>query len=237
MQIDPHRLREVLSDVVAPAIDLKSEQIDLDTLEETLDYAVSEIADSGIELPAAAETSDESEERDRLHLTLNQVEAHPLNSVFNEPILQSLLGIPAPQATLLTGDILEAYHDWRPASSLSDLGPDVDQKKGALGECRLCERHMPLTAHHLIPRVAHADHAARGLQTITWLRSRANIALLCRQCHSAVHRQLTHEQLAREFDTLDKLLTHPGVLKWAAYASKLKERSAAYPGLQLKNKR
>ena len=51
---------------------------------------------------------------------------------------------------------------------------------------------------------------------------RTRITMLCRPCHSAVHRAKTTRELAREFNTLDKLLEIPEVTRFAEWNSKRK---------------
>jgi hypothetical protein len=73
-------------------------------------------------------------------------------------------------------------------------------------ECRLCNRPFPrtsLTEHHCRPK-------AKG-------GSRADIELLCGQCHSMVHATYTNETLATVFPTLGRLRLAPDLqpyLKW-----------------------
>jgi hypothetical protein len=47
----------------------------------------------------------------------------------------------------------------------------------------------------------------------------ARVCLLCRQCHSAVHRLHTEWELALEYNTMEKLLGCEGVMKFARWAS------------------
>ncbi len=46
------------------------------------------------------------------------------------------------------------------------------------------------------------------------------VCLLCRQCHSAVHRIHTEMELATEYNTVDKLFADDEVLKFGKWASK-----------------
>lgn len=87
-------------------------------------------------------------------------------------------------------------------------------------ECEMCEReHLPLTYHHLIPRQIHAKAVKRGwakeweLQKVAWL---------CRACHSFVHRFASNEELAREWNDVDKLMEAEEVQAWAAWVGKIR---------------
>lgn len=62
----------------------------------------------------------------------------------------------------LAAALWRAVQAWREA---------VDAASGELlppGCCELCERRMPLTRHHLIPRSQHAVLRARGATQVSW---------------------------------------------------------------------
>jgi len=90
------------------------------------------------------------------------------------------------------------------------------------GICSLCERTMPLTRHHLFPKKTHKKMQKRGMEKDALLKT---ILLVCRPCHSAIHRLIDHETLSSSYNSLSKLLDHAGVFKWAQYASKQKDYS------------
>ncbi|CAG8561508.1 4915_t:CDS:2, partial [Cetraspora pellucida] len=48
---------------------------------------------------------------------------------------------------------------------------------------------------------------------------------ICRPCHSACHKMISHEKMAYEYNTVDKLLEHEGVIKFVTWVSKQKEYS------------
>jgi hypothetical protein len=87
------------------------------------------------------------------------------------------------------------------------------------GECVLCERTMPLTFHHLIPRTTHKKMSKRYEMD----KKEMNRGIwLCRPCHSAIHNFITEENMALEYNSLDKLLEHEKVLAWIPYVQKQK---------------
>ncbi|KAJ3293558.1 hypothetical protein HK104_004373 [Borealophlyctis nickersoniae] len=121
----------------------------------------------------------------------------------------------------------------------AELGSDSEEELSdhptsspVAGVCELCERPMPLTFHHLIPRATHKKLLKRGLFTKQEMCTRG--VMLCRPCHSAVHRQFDHLTLALEYNSIEKLLEHEGIIKWAAYASKQRcvRRDHALRGLK-----
>ena len=89
--------------------------------------------------------------------------------------------------------------------------------------CAMCERVMPLTAHHLIPKTTHEKYLAMGGKyTKAFLSTCVDI---CRPCHSAVHKLIEEEVLASDFNTLELLLGDERVQKWINYARKQRPRS------------
>lgn len=144
-------------------------------------------------------------------------------------VLQTLVGIPKQKANtiallLLKDDSIEENDD--DGSTATEQNDDDDAYLGP-GECELCERYMKLTRHHLIPKSTwsrlrftdpsfshlHGDYSKSDLnrQTID----------ICSPCHSNIHK-IDNLELAYSYNTLDKLLEHPNVYKFAKWASKQK---------------
>eukprot|EP00210_Caulerpa_lentillifera_P003730 g3563.t1 len=91
-----------------------------------------------------------------------------------------------------------------------------DEEYLAPGQCEICERVIPLTRHHLIPRTLHQKLKKKGYQ-----REALNQTIsICRCCHSAVHRFHSIKDLAFNFNTIDKLMKSEAILKHALWASK-----------------
>ncbi|KAI0759296.1 hypothetical protein BD413DRAFT_488031 [Trametes elegans] len=84
-------------------------------------------------------------------------------------------------------------------------------------ECEICEREVPLTYHHLIPREVHDKARKKKWHPEAILNS---VAWLCRPCHSAVHHVASNEVLAKEYYTVDLLLARDDIQKWRKYAAK-----------------
>lgn len=51
--------------------------------------------------------------------------------------------------------------------------------------------------------------------------------MICRDCHSAVHKFEDNKTLAAEYSTLDKLLEHPRMSAWLSYIRKRRPTSKA----------
>ncbi|KAF4556184.1 Hypothetical protein D9617_1g080590 [Elsinoe fawcettii] len=89
-------------------------------------------------------------------------------------------------------------------------------------ECEICAReHLPLTYHHLIPRSMHAKAVKRG-----WVEQWEvqKVAWLCRACHSFVHRVATNEELAREWNSVERLVEREDVQGWAGWVGRIRWR-------------
>ncbi|MEO0514060.1 MAG: hypothetical protein AAF086_02045 [Planctomycetota bacterium] len=88
-----------------------------------------------------------------------------------------------------------------------------------INSCELCGRSgLELTKHHLIPRARHNKPRTRRLYPDLDLHT--HVAHLCRPCHATVHHQLSEQELAEAYPTLDALRRHPGIAKFARWAAK-----------------
>jgi hypothetical protein len=81
--------------------------------------------------------------------------------------------------------------------------------------CQVCERCVPLTRHHLFPRETHKFCLKRKLATAEELEHR--VLLCCRLCHNAIHRFFSNEDLAAQFNTLEKLLSDQKFFRFAKW--------------------
>ncbi|CEG36155.1 hypothetical protein F443_18872 [Plasmopara halstedii] len=97
---------------------------------------------------------------------------------------------------------------------------DSEDSGNSKGLCEMCERPTKLTAHHVIPRVTHAKYLRKG-----YTKEFLNFCIMiCRQCHSKIHAVEDNKTLAREYNTLEKIMQHPEIIAWVAYARKQKAR-------------
>ncbi|WP_375229630.1 HNH endonuclease [Roseobacter sp. S98] len=76
--------------------------------------------------------------------------------------------------------------------------------------CPLCHRPIPpdvsQSLHHLIPKLK----GGKG----------GPVILMHHICHREIHATLTEAELARDYDTPDKLRAHPRLAKFIAWVSK-----------------
>ncbi len=81
-------------------------------------------------------------------------------------------------------------------------------------ECELCGREMELTGHHLVPKKMGGKKRYKKLFA---KEERDKKIWLCRPCHTHIHTLLSEKELAENYDSLEKLKTHPGVRKWKGW--------------------
>lgn len=104
---------------------------------------------------------------------------------------------------------------------VSSTSPEAEEQV-APGTCVMCERHMPLTWHHLYPREVQKKLLKRGMMTE---EDRCRGISICRQCHNTIHRSFDNELLAERLHSVESLLQEECIQKWVAYASKQKARA------------
>lgn len=104
---------------------------------------------------------------------------------------------------------------------VDDEGAEETLKEGS---CEMCGRHKLLTFHHLIPKDVHTTYLKKrlpagveGEPTRQFLNSYGT--MVCRQCHSFVHRLAPNDALAKEYNSLAKILDVPSVQSWIKWAS------------------
>ena len=90
----------------------------------------------------------------------------------------------------------------------------MSRKPQDLDKCMLCLRELPLTFHHLIPRLMHKKKWVKQslphrLQDGIWV---------CHGCHSAIHRFIPHADLARTFHSVEALMLHEDLGKFVLWS-------------------
>jgi hypothetical protein len=84
------------------------------------------------------------------------------------------------------------------------------------GTCELCGLgKIPLTEHHLIPRMRHNKRVKRD-----YGEERNRKADVCKPCHRQLHELFTEKELEREYNTLEKLKASPEVRNWIEWRRK-----------------
>ena len=75
--------------------------------------------------------------------------------------------------------------------------------------CPLCQREIPPkleSRHHLTPKLKGGKNGP--------------IAILHSICHSKIHSLLTESELARDYDTIEKLLQHEAIAEFVSWVQK-----------------
>lgn len=96
--------------------------------------------------------------------------------------------------------------DWEMASDIGS--PDA--------KCELCERVSKLTAHHLRPKEVHTKYLKLGFTR----QDLAKCTMICRPCHSAVHRAASNEELAKSWYTIELLRTNGSVIRFVEWVKR-----------------
>lgn len=126
-----------------------------------------------------------------------------------------ILQPPAQDISTFLAPVLTAY-----LATTTAPPPPPSSTRSQTTECEICGRDwVPLTYHHLIPRLVHAKAVRRG-----WHRKEdlGSVAWLCRACHSFVHRAAGHEELARELFTVERLLGREDVRAFAGWVGRVR---------------
>ncbi len=104
-------------------------------------------------------------------------------------------------------------HDY--SSDLADIQSNADTNSA----CELCARtQLPLTRHHLIPLARH--NKTRTQRHFSRAAMKTDIALLCRPCHSQVHRLFDNHELASYYHSVERLQAHSDIQKFINWVKK-----------------
>ncbi len=86
--------------------------------------------------------------------------------------------------------------------------------------CALCSSQQGITFHHLIPRKCHTNKWFKKNFDKDDMRTRG--IDVCRPCHSFIHKKFSEKELARELNTLEKLLAHDTIATYVNWAKRQK---------------
>lgn len=95
---------------------------------------------------------------------------------------------------------------------------EEEEEPSSPERCQLCSREQELTVHHLIPRSRHRK--ARTKKVFSKQEMRERLIHVCEGCHTNLHRCLSEKEMAYEYNTLEKLQSHPGVEKFSKWIGK-----------------
>ena len=209
-----------------PALDPGSDNEAKEDLADFIDYLASEIFDS---LPRKLQEVDYRSWREdedlqlqySLPLTKESLDTLDLPPSITETLITYNLIAPDPSITsalpsspsAFLAPILTAYLEFLAT-------PPPATQSSRTDACELCERSwIPLSYHHLIPRFVHDKAVKRGWHKKEDLQ---NVAWLCGACHRFVHSFRGHEDLAREYYTVELLLEAEEVRRFVAWVGTLR---------------
>lgn len=89
------------------------------------------------------------------------------------------------------------------------------------GKCALCAHEKSLSFHHLIPRKVHRRKYFQKRYDKYFMHTYG--INVCKHCHRHIHKYISEMDLAKHYNTAEKLLTHPALKKYVDWA---KERKA-----------
>ncbi|MEZ0298108.1 MAG: hypothetical protein ACAI35_16795 [Candidatus Methylacidiphilales bacterium] len=92
---------------------------------------------------------------------------------------------------------------------------DASDEEEIFGMCALCRRLETLTRHHLIPK--SRQKKARMLRQYTRYEMRDRLMMICRPCHTNLHRSLSEQELGERYNTPELIAAHPDVAKFTRW--------------------
>lgn len=222
---EPRRRRRAKTKSTTPEL-LPDTGRDAEELADFIDYLADEVFDAlPIELQEIDHRtwrgSEKLQDQFSLPLTAASLQAINFPPSISETLITYDLVAPDPTLTSHLPSTAEAFLAPVVTSYLSTLtAPPAASRVTRASECEICERPwIPLSYHHLIPRMVHDKVVKRGWHSKEDLQ---NVAWLCGACHRFVHAFKNHEDLARDYYTVELLLEADEVQKWALWAGKLR---------------
>lgn len=85
--------------------------------------------------------------------------------------------------------------------------------------CELCKRtDTVLTFHHLIPVCLHTNKWFK--KNFTREEMISGIYICQQDCHKQIHLLISEKEMGKNYNTVSKLLGHPGVKKYIKWLKK-----------------
>lgn len=88
-----------------------------------------------------------------------------------------------------------------------------------MDKCELCERELPTTEHHLIPKKNHSNKwFKKNFDKKDMKNRKINV---CDDCHSAIHKFIPNEkELGKKYNTIEKLLSYSKLVEFIEWIKK-----------------
>lgn len=97
----------------------------------------------------------------------------------------------------------------------------IKRRGSNIGPCLFCNRRLSLTFHHLIPRKVHRRTRFKKHYPRATLQQGI---LVCRDCHRGIHRRFSEMELAKTYNTPEKLQADAELSRHFLWVSKQKKR-------------
>lgn len=172
-------------------------------------------------------------DEDLTDLLLTELEVHGEEAAWTEdslmdiclkPVLMGIAGWEESRVSMVAWellDLLQKHGDLDAEEASND--DDDDENLLDMDQCEMCERRMPLTFHHLFPRKLHKKLASATSSESDGIPKellRTVGIMICRPCHSMLHRTFDHDRLAGELNNLEAIMGRPEIQKWVQWAAK-----------------
>lgn len=87
-----------------------------------------------------------------------------------------------------------------------------------MAKCELCGRDKDLDFHHFIPRTLHKNKWFK--KHFTKIEMNKGIYICKHDCHPEIHKYINEKEMGKEYNTLEKLLSHPKIRKYIKWIKK-----------------
>lgn len=93
------------------------------------------------------------------------------------------------------------------------------EQESFYSKCELCNRYNILNFHHFIPKYLHSNKWVKKNFTREQMSEGINICK--KDCHRELHKMISNKQLAKHFNSKEKILSHD---KFNKYIKWIKNR-------------
>jgi len=168
-------------------------------------------------------------DEDLTDLLLTELEVHgegvawtedSLRDIGLKPVLMDIAGWEESRVSMVAWELLDLLDKVGDSDSKEASKDLEDETLLGVDQCEMCERKMPLTFHHLFPKKLHKKLASSESDGIPKELLRTVGIMICRPCHSMLHRTFDHELLAGELNSLEAIMERPETQKWVQWAAK-----------------
>ena len=85
-------------------------------------------------------------------------------------------------------------------------------------KCEFCEREKQLTFHHYIPKTLHNNKYFKKIFDKDYMRTYG--VYLCKDCHKTLHKFFKNKELAKNYNTKEKIFNSDKYMKFIKWIRK-----------------